>query len=338
MTKKNLPDTFKVDNLFIQGVPEFFGQKRAAVQLALPGLAPFGMFDLWSTLALYSLLDPDKPEDEATTTYTELLEVLQFTRLVSEELGGVETFRTDEYRLVEDTLHRLFTVEVSRQGMYKVKVTDKKTGKPSKGRPRHHYVEFRGRILITLRYIYPPDVEPPDLLPASRRKNVNRAKTLNGEPSPPIWKRVDGPKPKAVGFQFHPQLVRGIQGEMIGATTIPLRIFGLRKTLGRNVTATRLLVWVLRQTAKTTTRRLSGLADELNLDTRQNPGRTRTALADAFDLLKTTGVVADFSTEERADGDTWVTFTKADDWHFARVPKAKTPPALPAPEGETKGL
>jgi hypothetical protein len=332
MTKKNLPDTFKVDNLFIQGVPALFGQKRA-VQLALPGLAPFGTFDLWATLALYSLLDPAKPEEEATTTYTELLEVLQFTRLVSEELGGAETFRTDEYRLVEDTLHRLFTVEVSRQGLYRVKVTDKKTGKPTKGRPRHHYVEFRGRILITLRYIYPPDVEPPDLLPPARRKNVNRANTLNGELSPPIWKRVDGPKPKAIGFQFHPQLVKGIQGEMIGATTLPLRIFGLRKTLGRNVTATRLLVWTLRQTAQTMTRRLSGLAEELNLEAKQ-PSRSRAALVAAFGLLKDAGVVADFSTEERDDGDTWVTFTKAPDWHFARVPKTKTPPSLPAPEGE----
>ena len=333
MTKKNLPDTFKVDNIFIQGVPDFFGQKRAAVQLALPGLAPFGMFDLWSTLALYSLLDPAKPEDEATTTYTELLEVLQFSRLVSEELGGVETFRTDEYRLVEETLHRLFTVEVSRQGMYKVKVTDKKTGKPTKGRPRHHYVEFRGRILITLRYIYPPDVEPPDLLPPARRKNVNRSRTLNGEPSPPIWKLVDGPKPRAIGFRFHPDLVEGLKGGNIGATTIDLRIFGLRKTLGRNVTATRLLVWTLRQTAQTMTRRLSGLADELNLEAKQ-PSRSRAALVVAFGLLKEAGVVADFSTEERDDGDTWVTFTKAPDWHFARVPKAKTPPALPAPKGE----
>ena len=82
------------------------------------------------------------------------------------------------------------------------------------------------------------------------------------------------------------------------------------------------------------TRRLSGLADELALDLRQNPGRTRTALLDAFDLLKTAGVVAAFSTEERDDGETWVTFTKAADWHFARLPKAKTPPALPAPKGE----
>ena len=333
MTKKNLSDTFKVDNLFIQGVPDFFGQKRAAVQLALPGLAPFGLFDLWSTLALYSLLDPDKPEEEHMTTYTELLEVLQFTRNVSEALGGYETFDNKDFRLVEETLHRLFTVEVSRQGQYRVKVTDKKTGKPTKGRPRHHYVEFRGRILITLRYIYPPEVEPPDLLPATRRKNVNRAKTLNGEPSPPIWKRVDGPKPRAIGFRFHPDLVEGLKGENIGATTIPLRLFGLRKTFGRNLTATRLLVWALRQTAQTMTRRLEGLAKELNLDAK-NPGRNRLALLTAFDLLKTTGVVENWDTFEK-DGEDWVTFTKADDWHFARVAKAKTPPALPAPvEGE----
>ena len=331
MTKRHLPATYKVDNLFFQSAVDWYGQKRAATQLSLPGLAPFGLFDEWATLALYALLDPDKPEEEATTTYTELLDLLQFTRQVSDALAG-ETFTTDEYRLVEETLHRLFTVEVSRQGYYRVKVTDKKTGKPSKGRPRHRYVEFRGRILITLRYIYPPDVEPPDLLPPTKRRNVNKAKTLNGEPSPPIWRRVDGPKPKAIGFQFHPTLVKGLQGEMIGATILPLRIFGLRKTLGRNVTATRLLAWVLRQTAQTTTRRLSGLAEELNLDTTQNPGRTKTALVAAFALLKTAGVVADFSTEERDDGDTWVAVTKADDWHFARVGKGKKPPALTAPK------
>ena len=332
MTKNNLSDTFKVDNLFIQGVPDFFGQKRAAIQLALPGLAPFGLFDLWSTLALYSLLDPDKPEEEHMTTYTELLEVLQFTRNVSEALGGYETFDNKDFRLVEETLHRLFTVEVSRQGQYRVKVTDKKTGKPTKGRPRHHYVEFRGRILITLRYIYPPEVEPPDLLPATRRKNVNRAKTLNGELAPPIWKRVDGPKPKAIGFRFHPDLVEGLKGENIGATTIPLRLFGLRKTFSRNLTATRLLVWALRQTAQTMTRRLDGLAKELNLDAK-NPGRSRLALLTAFDLLKTTGVVENWVTVEK-DGEDWVTFTKAADWHFARVAKAKTPALLAPVEGE----
>lgn len=334
MTKRPLAPTFKVDNLFIQGVPDFFGQKRAAVQLSLPGLAPFGVFDLWSTLALYSLLDPEKPEEEQTTTYTELLEVLQFARIVSEELGGYETFQKDDYRLVEETLHRLFTVEVSRQGLYRVKVTDKKTGKPTKGRPRHHYVEFRGRILITLRYIYPPEVEPPELLPATRRKNVNRAKTLTGEAAPPIWKRVDGPKPKAIGFQFHPQLVAGLQGGMIGATTIPLRIFGLRKTLGRNVTATRLLMWTLRQTAQTMTRRLSGLAEELSLDLRQNPSRSKAALLAGFDLLKDAGVVEDWTSEERDDGEVWVAFTKADDWHFKRVGKTKMPAVIDAPAGE----
>ena len=85
------------------------------------------------------------------------------------------------------------------------------------------------------------------------------------------------------------------------------------------------------------TRRLDGLAKELNLD-QKNPGRSRLALLTAFDLLKKTGVVDDYSTEEREDGKTWVTFTKADDWHFARVAKAK-PPALAAPvvKGEKEG-
>ena len=332
---KNQATTFKVDNIFIQGVPALFGQKRA-VQLALPGLAPFGTFDLWATLALYSLLDPDKPEEEHQTTYTELLSTLQFTRNVSEALG-FETFTTGEYRLVEETLHRLFTVEVQTKGFYRVPVVNQKTGKPGRGRPKKRPVDYRGRILVTLRYIYPADVESPDHLPPSKRRNVNRAKTLNGETPPAIWQRTEGPRPVAVGFRFHPDLVEGLKGGNIGATTIDLRLFGLRKTLGRNLTATRLLVWTLRQTAQTLTRRLSGLADELNLEARQ-PSRSRAALVAAFDLLKTAGVVADFSTFERDDGETWVTFTKAADWHFARVPKAKTPPALPAPEGETKGL
>lgn len=326
---KNQATTFKVDNLFIQGVPALFGQKRA-VQLALPGLAPFGTFDLWATLALYSLLDPAKPEEEHQTTYTELLSILKFTRIVSEALGSFETFATGDYRLVEETLHRLFTVEVQTKGFYRVPVVNQRTGKPGRGRPRKRPVDYRGRILVTLRYIYPVDVESPDHLPPSKRRNVNQAKTLNGEPPPAIWQRTEGPRPVAVGFRFHPDLVEGLKGGNIGATTIDLRIFGLRKTLGRNVTATRLLVWTLRQTAQTMTRRLSGLADELNLEARQ-PSRSRAALVTAFGLLEDAGVVAAFSTEERDDGETYVTFTKAADWHFAT---SKKPPALAAPKGE----
>ena len=74
------------------------------LQLALPGLAPFGAFDEWNVLGLYSLLDPEHPTAPVSTTYTELAETLQFSRVVSTALEGYETFPSETYDMVAESL------------------------------------------------------------------------------------------------------------------------------------------------------------------------------------------------------------------------------------------
>lgn len=322
-----MTDTFKVDNVFIQNAPKTFGGQRPTArrrakhegalqfQLPLPGLAPFGAFDEWNVLGLYSLLDPQNPTAPVLTTFTELAETLQFSRVVSTALEGYETFPSETYDMVTESLHRLYSVEVDWRGYWEVKLTDKK-GKPTRGRPRKHWVDYKGRILVSFAYIYPTGVTSPALLPATKRRNVNLTQSPNGEPIPLIWREVDGPRPVAVQYQLSPDLVRGLTGENpnIGATILPVRIFTLRKTFGRNPTATKLLVWACRQVKKTPTRTLTGLAAELNLDERQ-PARSRAALLKGFDMLKDAGVVADWSLSEDKLN---VTFTKAEGWYFTR--------------------
>lgn len=329
-----MTDTFKVDNVFIQNAPKTFGgqlptaRRRAkhegAIQLALPGLAPFGAFDEWNVLGLYSLLDPDNPTAPVITKFTEIAETLQFSRVVSTALGGQEVFPSEVYAMVTESLHRLYSVEVDWRGYWEVKLTDKK-GKPTRGRPRKHWVEYKGRILVSFAYIYPTGVTSPALLPPAKRRNVNLTQSPNGEPMPAIWREVEGPRPVAVQYQLSPDLVRGLTGEHpnIGATILPVRIFALRKTFGRNPTATKLLIWVCRQVKKTMTRSLDGLAGELSLDPRR-VSHNRESLAKGFAMLKDAGVVADWSLSE--DGQD-IYFTKADGWYFTREPNK---PALPA--------
>ena len=97
------------------------------------------------------------------------------------------------------------------RGYYKIPLTDKK-GKPTRGRPRQHWVAYKGRILVSFAYIYPAGVTPPALLPAGKRRNVNLTQSPNGEPMPPIWREVEGSRPVAVQYQLSPDLVRGLTG------------------------------------------------------------------------------------------------------------------------------
>lgn len=325
MTKRQLLDTFRVDNWVIQNAPLTFGARRAGIQLHLPGLEPFGPFDYWATLALYSLLDPKNPTAPVETTATELLTVLSFAREVSDALAGYETFPSEAYNLLEESLQRLFTVEVTWRNYWEVR-----TGKGSKkpGRPKKQWVEYHGRILVEYSFVYSPGVEPPALLPASARVNVNKAKTTTGELGPAIWKRKEGPRPVGISYQLAPRLVNGLTGEdpNIGATIVPLRIFRLRSTFGAYPIATRLLLWVIRQTGRDTTRHLDRLALELNVKGKDKR-RNRETLKRFFAMLQTAGVVETFSTFLK-DGEEWVTFRKADFWHIERD---KTAQALPAP-------
>ena len=204
-----MTDTFKVDNVFIQNAPKTFGGQRPTarrqakhesaiqLQLPLPGLAPLGAFDEWAVLGLYSLLDPDNPTAPVLTTFTDLADTLQFSRAVSTALEGYETFPSETYAMVTESLHRLYSVEVDWRGFYKIPLTDKK-GKPTRGRPRHYWVEYKGRILVSFAYIYPTGVTSPALLPPAKRRNVNLTQSPNGEPIPPIWREVEGPRPVAV--------------------------------------------------------------------------------------------------------------------------------------------
>jgi len=329
-----MSDTFKVDNVFIQNALKTFGgqlptaRRRAkhegAPQLYLPGLAPFGAFDEWAVLGLYSLLDPENPTAPVLTTFTEIADTLQFSRAISTALEGYETFPSETYAMVAESLHRLYSVEVDWRGCWGVRLTDKR-GKPIRGRPKKHWVEYKGRILVSFAYIYPAGVTSPALLPPAKRRNVNLTQSPHGEPIPPIWREVEGPRPVAVQYQLSPDLVRGLTGEHpnIGATILPVRIFALRKTFGRNPTVTKLLVWVCRQVKKTMTRSLDGLAAELSLD-RDHAGRNRESLVKGFAMLKDAGVVVDWSLSE--DGQN-VIFTKADDWYFTRETSKSALPA-----------
>ena len=320
------PTTFRVDNQLIENAPRTFLAKRGpvdlqAVQLSLPGdFAPFGPFDYWATLALYSLVDPKKPTAPIKTTYSELLNTLEFAKIVSNALEGYTTFASDQFNLIEESFHRLFTVEVNWRNQWRVK-----TGK--KGRPKQQWVEYHGRILASFQYTYAPGVTPPSMLKPSKRRNVNKAKTAAGESGPPIYRATEGPRPIGIEYTFAPDMVRGLSGDdpNIGATILPIKLFQLRKTFSNNHTATLLLVWVCRQTANPKTIDLSKLADRLNMNTK-NPSRNRAALIEYFALLKKSGVVEDFTVSEETNH---VTFTKGDDWHFGRDIDEDEPPALP---------
>lgn len=326
-----LTDTFRVDNWLLQNAPSTYGKRRhksESLQLHLPGLEPFAPFDYWATLAVYSLLDPKNPTAAIETTASELLELLHFAREVTNALGYA-TFPSDKYDLLDDSLQRLYSVEVHWRNFFEIPKLDPKTGRRARGRPTGQWVEYNGRILQSYTYTWPPGVTPPDALPKNQRVNVNRAKTDKGEAGPPIWKHADGTHPSGIRLQLATDLVKGLtrQEGNIGATVLPVRIFALRKTFGPIPTATYLLVWVCRQTAKTMTRRLDGLAEELNVKG-ANRQRNRDTLATYFEMLKTAGVVTSFEVFEK-EGESWVRFTKADEWHFA---KQEVPPKLPAPE------
>ena len=302
--------TFKVDNRFIQNVPSTFGSRRPKLgsdQLYLPGLEPFGPFDLWATFALFSLLDQERPEEVVRTTPTELLEILEFAKVVSDALAGYETFKSKHYRMVEEALHRLYTVQVNWRGYYNVM-----TGK--RGRPEKRYVDYNDRILVRVGYIYPEGVTPPEQERPTKRKNVNKAMTTTGEPGPPIYKLTSGPKPEFVEFRFAPDLVKGLQGEMIGSTTIPLQFFNLRAKFQPYPLATRLLVWTLRQTARRMTRDIDRLINELNFKG-VDATRNRRQLLDFFAMLQEVGVVESVHFDPTTNK---VTFKKGEAWHFPR--------------------
>lgn len=302
--------TFQIDNVLAEAAPSLFGARTP--QLYLPGLEPFGAFDLWVVLGCYSLLDPAKPTSPAEVTLTDFIEILDFSRTVSEALGHYRTFPSDAYILVRESLHRLFTVEAVHTGEYFVK-----TG--HRGRPKRQIIEYHFRVLASYAYIYPSDVIPPDQLPEAKRRNVNRARTLKNEDGPPIWERTDI-RPRAIEFRVSEELLRGLTktDPHIGATTLPVAIFKLRRKLANKHTAVRLLLWVCRQTPKSPKISLDKLCRRLQLfDPKgRNVQRTRDDVISGLNLLASIGVVEGFTHNPASD---LLVITKAEDWHFPSI-------------------
>ena len=316
--------TFKVDNVVIEAAPTLFG--RQTPQMYLPGMEPFGPFDLWALLGCFALLDPKKPTAPVTVTLKELLEVLDFARVISEALGHYRTFPSDAYAMVKESLHRLFTVEAVYVGGLDTGGWNVKRRKQD--RPKRQVVEYHFRVLSSYAYIYPPSVIPPDQLPESKRRNVNRAKTLKNEEGPEVWERTDV-KPEAIQFRISEELLRGITktDPHIGSTILNVKVFELRRQLAsRDSTTIRLLLWTCRQAPEKPKISLDKLTSRLYPGDRKNFYRNREAVLRSLELLKSFGVIVDYDHNQTTD---LVTITKASDWHF---------PAAGESESEEDGL
>jgi hypothetical protein len=303
--------TFELDNIAIQNAPSLLAAKRDELQLYLPGMEPpFSVFDIWVLYACYYHLDPADPTAEVTVSKGELLKILQAGRLIS-------GYTSQDYRALMYSFYRWFSCEARNLDYEQVKT--------KRGYKTLKTITLR-RMLITLKFKFAEGVTEPHLLPPDKRKNVNpiTVDPLTGKPAPPVFMPIDEPDTIAITYRMHPDAVKG----SIGKTITPTAVFKLRQGMfGRSETAFALLFWVLRQTAKTTKRRLLPdpkerdkknapcLFNELRLNHRQ-PGRGRAAILKALALLKDEGVVAEWSLSKE-DGQEWVTITKADDWHFA---------------------
>lgn len=239
-------DFFNIDNIWLQSMSHYYGQKRS-VQLHLPGMEPFTHFDAWATLALYSTLNPKEPHKPVRIKPSKLLELLRFTKVIADAEAGYESFPTQNYRMIEESLHRLRTVEVTLTWSK----TPKKKGQA--GRPRKLTFERHTSVLWAYTYIYEDDEGEftGDQLPPGERVNVNDALTLKNEPGPPIY-RTDRRRYREIEYRMSDDLIVGLRGAEggIGYTPAPLRIFELRPKLQGYPTATKLLVWSLREVRK----------------------------------------------------------------------------------------
>ena len=305
-------DTFKIDNWLLENMPKTFGARALQLHFPIPSLEPFGIFDFWATMGLYYHLDPRKPTDPVVIKPTTLLETLEFSREISDALAGYDTFSSRSYRMLDSALHRLYSVEVDWRNFWNVR-----TGK--RGRPQKQWVEYKGRILTTYAYVYPPDVIPPDQLPESKRRNVNKVTTPTNEPPPPIWMLENGPKPQGVRYRIAEDLLRGITGDdpHIGATIAPARIFKLRATFKQYPIATKFMAWTIRQANPHIKRNLDVLAQQLNMKGKDR-GKTHRSLLEYADLLQGAGVIEDLAHEGED-----ILFTKAIDWYYGHQVTAK---------------
>lgn len=311
MTKRN---TFKIDNQWLQRSPSLFAPKvTSLIQLSLPGMdRRLFAFDEWASYALYALLDPEDPNAPVRMTMTEFLETLGFVREISSFLGGYETFASDDYQTGVASLHRLYSAELERLDYWDVK----KPGQ--KGRRDRRPVVFKGRFLISYSLIYPKGVTEADLLPPEEREDINVTKNYIPD-APPIWKAKNRPRPESIEYRIHPDLVRGLTAEdpNIGFTYMPFKIFELRREFGRNPTATRVLIWVMRQAKNAMTRDLDGLVKELRLDP-EHKKYMKNQVIKSFEKLQKSGVIFTFQVNtDNTSGKTELSFVKSKDWYLA---------------------
>ena len=308
-------DSFKVDNALLENL-EIFGKKTPKPKKYLPdprqmGLPldvepPLAPFDQWLTLGLYYLINPKKPTEQVNIKLDQILEVLDFSRVLVYASGDYARrgFPSDDYSRVKEAFHRLLTIET------RLVITNRR-------RTRITYTT----ILSEYGYDFGPDVFV-DQLPESKKRNVNRAAPA-GE-APPIYE-VPGMKLKGVFFRMSEPMVMSLiehtkSYQHMGYTVFPSEIFKFRRQLARNFAATRLLLRVGRQTRKTWSIRLDNLVDQVGLGETRNTGRDRQFTLDAVALLQSLGVVEGFEHDIKRD---MVRIVKADSWYFPNAGRRK---------------
>lgn len=311
---------FRIDNIWLQSMSRYYGQKRSVqLNLPIPGMEPFSHFDAWATLALYSTLDQKEPHKPVRIKPTALLELLRFTKVVADAEAGYESFPTQNYRMIEESLHRLRTVEVTLTWSK----TEKKKGKV--GRPKKLTFEKHTSVLWSYTYVY-EDEEGEftgEQLPPDEQANVNEALTLDNEPGPPIY-RSDRRRYKELEYRISDDLIAGLRGAEggIGYTPAPLRIFELRPKLQHNPTATKLLVWSLRQV------RPEGEPIKIDMDKLvkfaglkgRNASRNRDAIVNSLGLLQEYGVLEHLSYERKSNQ---VSFFRSKQWQLGGPSEAQ---------------
>ena len=304
--------TFRVDNAILENLAAFgktTPQPGQPYQLAIPGVEPLGPFDLWLTLGCCYMLDPKRPLDPVFTKPTDVLTTLEFSRTLAKASFGYEwtTFPSDDYTKIKEAFHRLRTVEFPIWGYWRIK--------QGKGRPRKKLVESYTGILSDYGYYYASDVIPPDQLPDSKRKNVNRAVTLKNEQGPAIYQRLDV-EPEGVYFQMaKPVVMALVEGEKshIGSTIFRAELFQFRRQLSRNFAATKLLLRTCRQTKKRWPIELDKLVKQIGYTDDNQANRNRQATLKSLELIQSLGVIEHFTHDPKTDQ---VIILKSARWHF----------------------
>ena len=266
---------FPADNLFLRGAPEIAAAHRksdSAKNSFLTG------HDLWVILALYLLLDPRNPQAPVRTKYRDLMNILTFARKASRENPDCPgAFSPKKYEIIRDSLHRLFTTQIS----FWYRETAAKTRSRGSDRQQSFLCEFNGHVLDSYTLGYADDVDP-EFCPADAKKNL-------GTPERQIWK-ILGRKPTYIEFTLSPRLVQGLQKRGQYFTLVNRKLFELRSFLGGNFAAVKLLFWLLGQTDERPESGAAKLMLRLNLGG-HDTARAAQSFAEAIRLLQDAQVI-----------------------------------------------